>query len=95
MPEPVRANWQASDTMKGQIAVPGQPAPVAQAFWGGVAEYMVAMQPTVGVALADWLDQDAEKHLPDSECRYCDPVTNPSGVPCPGLAVARALGGTK
>lgn len=42
-------------------------------------------------AVAKWLGHDAVQHLPVSECRYCDPATNPGRVPCPGLAVARSI----
>jgi hypothetical protein len=45
----------------------------------------------MGPLLADWLEQDAVQHLPVSECRYCDPTTNPGKVPCPGLALARHI----
>lgn len=41
--------------------------------------------------LAVWLEDAATIHLPDNECGYCDPQRNPTRVPCPALAVARAI----
>jgi hypothetical protein len=41
--------------------------------------------------LAKWLEDAATIHLPDNECGYCDPQHNRLGLPCPALAVARAV----
>ena len=60
MPEQIRGLWLApSDGIHGSITAPGQDVPVAQAFWGGVAEYAAAMHPGVGLALVDWLELEA------------------------------------
>lgn len=40
-----------------------------------------------------WLEDAATIHLPDSECGYCDGTHNPLKLPCPPLAVARAING--
>jgi hypothetical protein len=55
------------------------------------ADYIAAMHPGVGAALADWLKESAVVHLPDTECGYCDPRRNPKRLPCPALAVARQI----
>jgi hypothetical protein len=60
MPEPVQqARWQLDPERMGSITAVGETRPIAQAFWGGVGDYMIAMQPAVGAALADWLDDAA------------------------------------
>lgn len=41
--------------------------------------------------LAKWLEDAATIHLPDNECGYCDPRRNRLDLPCPALAVARAV----
>lgn len=43
--------------------------------------------------LAKWLEVSAVVHLPDNECGFCDRQRNPTGLPCPSLAVARAING--
>lgn len=44
--------------------------------------------------LIRWLEDSAVLHLPDSECGYCDGPRNPLRLPCPALAVARAINAT-
>lgn len=41
-----------------------------------------------------WLEDAATLHLPDSECGYCDGRRNLLRLPCPALAVARAINAT-
>lgn len=41
--------------------------------------------------LAAWLEDAATIHVPDSECGYCNRERNLFRVPCPALAVARAI----
>lgn len=43
--------------------------------------------------LAEWLEVAGVIHLPDSECGFCDPRRNTGRLPCPSLAVARAING--
>ncbi|MFI5973570.1 hypothetical protein [Streptomyces sp. NPDC051452] len=43
--------------------------------------------------LIRWLEDAAVIHLPDSECGYCDSRRNLFNLPCPALAVARAISG--
>ncbi|HET6636800.1 MAG TPA: hypothetical protein VFH77_17415 [Streptomyces sp.] len=43
--------------------------------------------------LIGWLEDATTLHLPDSECGYCTPDRNPLRLPCPPLAVARAVNG--
>lgn len=45
--------------------------------------------------LATWLEVAAVVHLPDSECGFCNPSRNPDRLPCPALAVARAINGVQ
>ena len=60
--------------------------------FGGKSGDLAGMcTPDVMIGIARWLDHDAVQHVPVSECRYCDPATNPGRVPCPGLTVARAI----
>ncbi|MFF0597867.1 hypothetical protein [Streptomyces antibioticus] len=40
------------------------------------------------------LEDQATVHLPDNECGWCAGPRNPLGLPCPALAVARALNST-
>ena len=63
MPEPIRANWTQLPypEKQGVITVPGEERPVLMAFWGGVSEYLTAVQPGVGALLADWLEHAAVK----------------------------------
>jgi hypothetical protein len=70
-----------------------------------IADYIVAMHPRVGLALADWLDAAAHSHKcsiqaagdvfrddPDGRTAW---LTTGSGAPSPeALAVARAILGT-
>jgi hypothetical protein len=55
------------------------------------AAFIAALGPGVGEALAHWLTDAATIHVPDSECGYCIPARNPLKLPCPALAVARAV----
>lgn len=41
--------------------------------------------------LIKWLEDATGIHLPDSECGYCDSQRNRLDLPCPALAVARAI----
>ncbi|MGW0582404.1 hypothetical protein ACWD25_42225 [Streptomyces sp. NPDC002920] len=43
--------------------------------------------------LIRWLEDAATVHLPVSECGYCDGQRNRLDLPCPPLAVARAING--
>lgn len=85
MPEQIRANWTQLEPpeKQGVITVPGEERPVLMAFWGGISECLVAVQPSVGEALADWLDDAADGD--------CEGEINPHA-----LATARAIlaGGT-
>jgi len=47
-----------------------------------------AREPLIG-----WLEDAATVHLPDSECGYCNGQRNPLKLPCPSLAVSRAING--
>lgn len=59
-----------------------------------VGDYIAAMGPSVGLALADWLKESAVVHLPETECGFCDPTRNPKRLSCPALAVARQINRT-
>lgn len=91
MPEQIRRPWIApSDGVHGSIIVPGQDVPVAQAFWGGVAEYAATMHPGVGLALVDWLQLTADvinsRTLADPTDEYTVDISDEHA-----LVLARAL----
>ena len=41
--------------------------------------------------MAKWLEDAATLHLPVNECGYCDKRRNSLDLPCPAIAVARAI----
>lgn len=56
---------------QGVLTAPGEETPILMAFWGSVSEYAAAMNPAVGLALSNWLDQAADAfegvECPDDE----------------------------
>jgi len=82
MPEPIREGWTQLPypAKQGVVTVPGEERPVLMAFWGGVSEYVTAMQPSVGLALADWLEWMIRA---EDGARIA--------IPAAALAVARAV----
>jgi hypothetical protein len=90
MPEQIRADWtqQPFPAQQGVITVPGEDTPVLAAFWGGVTEYLVAMQPTVGEALATWLETEAASNAGDEDHAGCTAQTCTLTA---ALATARAI----
>jgi len=90
MPEQIRAGWtqQPFPAQQGVITVPGEEVPVALGCWGGVSEYMVAMQPTVGEGLAKWLATEADVL---DELLAADPLWRPHPVLYQPLIIARAI----
>jgi hypothetical protein len=90
MPEQIRTGWtqQPFPAQQGVITVPGEDVPVAMAYWGGVTEYVVAMQPTVGEGLAKWLATEADVL---DELLAADPLWRPHPALYQPLNIARAI----
>ena len=87
MPEQIRSGWTQLPypAQQGVITVPGEETPVLAAMWGGVSEYLVAVQPSVGESLARWLESaadDAEQIGPDPRAVATARAILAGGQPC-------------
>lgn len=56
------------------------------------AEYIYAVQPSVGRSLQQLLESQATLHSQNIEfCYYCNPKTNPLLLPCPAIELAHEI----